>query len=285
MFVLALGHIVEGVESVILIIGKLLTLISNSSASCFGCRYACHYSSGVVVSHHPVKQVIALPVQNCVIQFAKLAVRVIIVRFVHYRLLIGSRQLIAGGLQAIVIGQSHLTRVSFPSSRPNVRFRDASKFRKPHAWDIGKRFRRIRDLAGIKDLRIHDLRHFATTMLFIEGVSDAIIRKMTGHRSEELERYKHLSPSFSQQTTELIAGKLVDELDKMSTFSSPSSEDEKTAPEGGSENTDNKDYSGGADGTRTRDLQRDRWELYTHRLRLTISLFRGLTISKNYAFA
>jgi hypothetical protein len=32
--------------------------------------------------------------------------------------------------------------------------------------------------------------------LFIEGVADAIIRKMTGHRSEELERYKHLSPAF-----------------------------------------------------------------------------------------
>lgn len=72
--------------------------------------------------------------------------------------------------------------------------------------DIGKRFRRIRDLANIKDLRIHDLCHFATTMLFIEGVSDAIIRKMTGHRSEELERYKHFSPEFKKQTTELIAG-------------------------------------------------------------------------------
>ena len=86
-----------------------------------------------------------------------------------------------------------------------MRFRDASKFQKPHAWDIGKRFRRIRDLAGIKDLRIQDLRHFATMMLFIEGVSDAIIRKMTEHRSEELERYKHLSPEFTRQTTELIA--------------------------------------------------------------------------------
>jgi integrase len=78
---------------------------------------------------------------------------------------------------------------------------------------LGKRFRRIRDLAGIKDLRIHDLRHFATTMLFMEGVADAIIRKMTGHRSEELERYKHFSPAFQQQTTGLIAGKLLEELE------------------------------------------------------------------------
>ena len=75
----------------------------------------------------------------------------------------------------------------FPA-RPNARFRNVEDFQKPHAWDIGKRFRRIRELTGINDLRIHDLRHFATTMLFIEGVSDAIIRKMTGHRSDELEQ-------------------------------------------------------------------------------------------------
>lgn len=147
----------------------------------------------------------------------------------------------------------------FPA-RPNVRFRNTAKFQKPHAWDIGKRFRRIRDLAGIKDLRIHDLRHFATTMLFIEGVSDAIIRKMTGHRSDELERYKHLSPEFSKQTTELIAGKLVEELENSDsgTFWSQSPENDESRPMDGSQTTDNKEINGGADGTRTRDLQRDR---------------------------
>ncbi len=147
----------------------------------------------------------------------------------------------------------------FPA-RPNVRFREVEKFQKPHAWDIGKRFRRIRDLAGIKDLRIHDLRHFATTTLFIEGISDAIIRKMTGHRSDELERYKHLSPEFSQKTTELIAGKLIDELSNTDsgTFWATSAENEKTADNDGLETPDNKGINGGADGTRTRDLQRDR---------------------------
>ncbi len=147
----------------------------------------------------------------------------------------------------------------FPA-RPNVKYRNAAEFKKPHAWDIGKRFRRIRDLAGITDLRIHDLRHFATTMLFIEGVSDAIIRKMTGHRSDELERYKHLSPEFSRQTTELIAGKLVEELENndSGTFWSQSPESEKGDSNESPENTDNKEVNGGTDGARTRDLQRDR---------------------------
>ena len=141
----------------------------------------------------------------------------------------------------------------FPA-RPNVRFKE--NFSKPHAWDMGKRFRRIRDLAGIQDLRIHDLRHFATTMLFMEGVADAIIRKMTGHRSEELERYKHFSPTFKKQTTELIAGKLLEEL--KDTFWSPRKENEKAVLSDSSEPIDSIDDSGGADGTRTRDLQRDR---------------------------
>lgn len=78
---------------------------------------------------------------------------------------------------------------------------------------IRKRFRRICKLAKIDDLRIHDLRHFATTMLIMEGVADAIIRKMTGHCSDELEGYKHFSPEFKKQTTELIAGKLLEELE------------------------------------------------------------------------
>jgi integrase len=73
------------------------------------------------------------------------------------------------------------------------------KFQKPYARDIGKRLRRIRDLTGINDLRIHDLQHFATTMLFMEDIADAIIRKMTGHHSDELERYKHFSPEFKNR--------------------------------------------------------------------------------------
>ena len=97
-------------------------------------------------------------------------------------------------------------------------------------------------------------------MLFIEGVSDAIIRKMTGHRSDELERYKHLSPEFSRQTTELIAGKLVEELKNSDsgTFWSRSPENEKEPSDDDSQTIDNKEINGGADGTRTRDLQRDR---------------------------
>jgi integrase len=93
----------------------------------------------------------------------------------------------------------------FPA-KPNVRFQ--SNFKKPHAWDMGKRFRRICKLAGIQNLRIHDLRHFVATVLFMKGVPDAMIAKVTGHRSRELKRYQHLSPEFRKQTVEMIAGEL-----------------------------------------------------------------------------
>jgi hypothetical protein len=93
-------------------------------------------------------------------------------------------------------------------------------------------------------------------MLFMEGVADAIIRKMTGHRSDELERYKHFSPEFKQQTTELIAGKLLEELE--GTNWGTSTENEESRQNDGLENPDNKGVNGGADGARTRDLQRDR---------------------------
>ncbi len=91
-----------------------------------------------------------------------------------------------------------------------------------------ERLRRVQDFAGIEDLRIHDFRHFATTMLFMEGVADAIIRKMAGQRADELERYKHFYPSFKEQTTHLIAGKLEEEL--KGTFLGTNPENEKKSP-------------------------------------------------------
>jgi hypothetical protein len=48
----------------------------------------------------------------------------------------------------------------------------------------------------------------ATTILFLEGVPEAIIRKLTGRRSRELERYEHLSPVLKRQTVARISSVL-----------------------------------------------------------------------------
>ena len=95
-------------------------------------------------------------------------------------------------------------------------------------------------------------------MLFIEGVPDAIIRKMTGHRSEELERYKHFSPTFKQQTVDLIGNEIARQLyTKLYTPAEKEKgrSDEQPLP------PDLSGFTGGADGTRTRDLRRDRLKI------------------------
>lgn len=44
-------------------------------------------------------------------------------------------------------------------------------------------------------------------------LANVVIRKMTSHRSDELERYKHFSPDFRKQTAGLIAGKLTEKME------------------------------------------------------------------------
>lgn len=56
------------------------------------------------------------------------------------------------------------------------------------AWD------RTKEKTGIKDLRIHDLRHEATSRLFEKGVFDSMeVSSITGHKTlQMLKRYTHL---------------------------------------------------------------------------------------------
>jgi len=130
----------------------------------------------------------------------------------------------------------------FPADQSNVRFKGTRLYK----WDMRKPFQAACDRAGIKSKRIHDLRHMATSILFLQGIPDAIIRKLTGHRSRELERYQHLSPLLKQQTVELIAKKLSD-----TATDTPDSEAKK-------ESSEVTEGIGGDDGVRTRDLRRDR---------------------------
>ena len=90
----------------------------------------------------------------------------------------------------------------FPA-KPNPRFQ--GNFKKPHAWDLGKRFRRVAEAVGIKELRIHDLRHFTASTLTAAGVADNIISLLTGHKSRELRRYQHLREELKRGTVDLIA--------------------------------------------------------------------------------
>jgi len=51
---------------------------------------------------------------------------------------------------------------------------------------------RARDTLGLKDLRLHDLRHEATSKLFEKGLSPIEVATMTGHKTlNTLKRYTH----------------------------------------------------------------------------------------------
>ena len=52
---------------------------------------------------------------------------------------------------------------------------------------------RLRERAGINDLRFHDLRHEAVTRLFERGLSITEVAAISGHKElRMLSRYAHL---------------------------------------------------------------------------------------------
>jgi hypothetical protein len=112
------------------------------------------------------------------------------------------QQSIVKTLKALPSHDSH--EYLFPS-RPTARFPEPQR---PYRWDFGKQFRALPKAAGIQNVRIHDLRHAGATILMTLRVPDPIVRKVTGHRSRELERYQHLTPELRALTVNLIATEL-----------------------------------------------------------------------------
>lgn len=100
----------------------------------------------------------------------------------------------------------------FPS-RPTTRVPSPKS---PHRWDFGKEFRRACRAAGIEGLRIHDLRHAGPSVLLERGISEGIVRKLTGHKSRELDRYQHLSKEVKRQTVDLIAEAFLEQIPEQS---------------------------------------------------------------------
>ena len=87
----------------------------------------------------------------------------------------------------------------------------------------------------------------------MQGIPGDVVRKITGHSSRELERYQHLSPLFRAQTVDLIAQVLFS-----GTPTGTPAPNEKSDEKGGPETLVPEGDVGGVDGTRTRDLRRDR---------------------------
>jgi integrase len=84
---------------------------------------------------------------------------------------------------------------------------------RPGTYFIGvqKPWQRIRRLAGLPDLRLHDLRHAFASVAVASGDSLFIVGKILGHRqSSTTERYSHLAPDPALAVATRTAERLTD---------------------------------------------------------------------------
>jgi integrase len=153
---------------------------------------------------------------------------------------------------------SHDTHEYLFPSRPTARCPTPQR---PYRWDFGKQFRALAKGAGVQNVRIHDLRHAGATILMTLGVPDSIVRKVTGHRSRELERYQHLTPELRALTVNLIATELFRAKRARKKTGTPTGTvrgRRASEKRGERQHPGNRRDVGGVDGTRTRGLRRDR---------------------------
>ena len=63
---------------------------------------------------------------------------------------------------------------------------------------VNERFHRAIATAGVPDLRVHDLRHTAATLLLTRGVHPKIVQEMLGHSTITLtlDTYSHVAPAL-----------------------------------------------------------------------------------------
>ena len=74
---------------------------------------------------------------------------------------------------------------------------------------IEKPWRVIRELAGLRDVRLHDLRHAFASVAASAGMGLPIIGKMLGHtQAQTTQRYAHLASDPVKAAAAAVAGKI-----------------------------------------------------------------------------
>lgn len=74
---------------------------------------------------------------------------------------------------------------------------------------------KVRELADLSDVRMHDLRHTYASLLINRGVSLYEVQTLLGHSSLQMtQRYAHLQPNLLHKRTELLSGVINTGLDE-----------------------------------------------------------------------
>lgn len=79
--------------------------------------------------------------------------------------------------------------------------------------DLQKPWRKIRALAGLDDVRIHDLRHTYASVAVMNGIDPFMLKEILGHKNLSTTlRYAHLSDDAVQKAAGQIANRLASTL-------------------------------------------------------------------------
>ena len=77
-----------------------------------------------------------------------------------------------------------------------------------HQRNLLRRFKNLIQESGLREIRFHDLRHTAASLMLNHGISPLIVAKRLGHSkvSITLDTYGHLFPGMQQESANLIDG-------------------------------------------------------------------------------
>lgn len=111
-------------------------------------------------------------------------------------------------------------RAAFGSAYPThgtlMCFADGTRL---HPDTITRRFNRLVDAAGVRRIRLHDIRHTWATLARDAGIDGKIVSDRLGHSDESVTQqiYTHWSTGFDRPAAELIASLIKDALEVRST--------------------------------------------------------------------
>jgi integrase len=102
-----------------------------------------------------------------------------------------------------------------------------------HQRNLLRRFKTIIQESELREIRFHDLRHTAASLMLNHGISPLIVAKRLGHSkvSITLDTYGHLFPGMQQESANLIDGFITPIEVKLHTNCTRSPEKDKTSVE------------------------------------------------------
>ena len=80
-----------------------------------------------------------------------------------------------------------------------------------HPEYFSTRFERLADKAGLRRIRLHDLRHTAASQMIAAGVSPKVVAELLGHSSPTITQtiYQHVMPGMSEDAGKRLSDSLL----------------------------------------------------------------------------